>query len=132
MVAAPWIAVASLCELDGRLDTEYLWADLDCAGYFVIEDRVALATLGRMTARIDAHPRVGDTVIVSGWPIASEGRKHKVGTAIHDVDGRLIASAAGLGLHWRSEGFRSMGPEVARIGSKPPQQKGGDHQHSGG
>ncbi len=63
-----------------------------------------------MTARIDAHPRVGDTVIVSGWPIASEGRKHKVGTAINDVDGRLIASAAGLGLRWRSKGLDQWAP----------------------
>ncbi len=28
-----WIAVASLCEGNGRVDTEYLWAGLDCAGY---------------------------------------------------------------------------------------------------
>jgi hypothetical protein len=46
-----------------------------------------------MTARIDERPRVGDTLVVSGWRIESDGRKHQVGTAIHGEDGRLVAAA---------------------------------------
>lgn len=93
MVAAPWIAHPSLGDGAGRVDIEYLWAGLDCAGFFAIEDRVDLAILGRMTARIDERPRVGDTLVVSGWRIESDGRNHQVGTAIHGEDGRLVAAA---------------------------------------
>ena len=28
-----------------------------------------------------------------GWPIDSEGRKHRVGSALHDAEGNLVAAA---------------------------------------
>jgi hypothetical protein len=37
--------------------------------------------------------RVGELLVVTGWPIGSEGRKHFAGTALHDSDGGLVAAA---------------------------------------
>ena len=45
------------------------------------------------TARVDADVPAGKPLIVTGWHIASEGRKHHVGTALHRPDGRLVACA---------------------------------------
>lgn len=93
MVAATWVPDPTVGNESGLVDTEYIWAGLDCAGYFSIEDRVHLAVLGKITARIHERPCVGDSLIVSGWPVESDGRKHKAGTAIHGANGRLVAAA---------------------------------------
>jgi hypothetical protein len=46
-----------------------------------------------MAVRIERDARAGEPLIVTGWAIASEGRKHHVGTALHDPDGVLVACA---------------------------------------
>ena len=46
-----------------------------------------------MSATIHRPVRAGERLIVTGWPIASEGRKHRVGSALHDADGNLVAAA---------------------------------------
>ena len=50
-----------------------------------VKDAIAAARL-RMPA--------GEAMVVTGWSIESEGRKHRVGTALHDRDGTLCAKAA--------------------------------------
>ena len=92
-VAAEWVSGTDLAAEAGTVGTEFLWAALDCPGYFAVEQAAGLAVLGRMTAVIDVAPEAGEALVVSGWAIASEGRKHHVGTALHDERGRLIASA---------------------------------------
>ena len=52
-----------------------------------------LAVLGRFAVVIHADRIPAGPLIVTGWPIASEGRKHRAGTALHDRDGRLLAAA---------------------------------------
>ena len=52
--------------------------------------------LGEITGRIGHAVRVGESCVVVGWRIASEGRKHRVGTAIYGDDRRLCGSAVGL------------------------------------
>jgi hypothetical protein len=90
-VAAAWTPDESLLDDDGALPTEFVWAALDCPGYFAVEDRARPAVLGRLAVSI-VEPRIEhQPLVVTGWPIASEGRKHEAGTALHDSDGRLLA-----------------------------------------
>jgi len=92
-VAATWTPGADLAGDDGKVRHEFLWAALDCPGYFAVEEAAGLALLGRMSARIECDVAAGDPLIVTGWAIASEGRKHQVGTAVHEPGGTLIACA---------------------------------------
>ena len=92
-VAAAWSPDLSLLDQSGALLPEFVWAALDCPGYFAVERAAAPAVLGRFGVvlherRIEPRP-----LIVTGWPIRSEGRKHEAGTALHDADGRLLAAA---------------------------------------
>jgi hypothetical protein len=92
-VAATWTPGADLASADGNVRREFLWAALDCPGYFAVEEVAGLALLGRMTARIERDAAPGEPLIVTGWAIASEGRKHRVRTALHDAGGALLATA---------------------------------------
>ena len=92
-VAATWEPDESLADEQGLVRPEFLWAALDCPGYFAAEDKAGLALLGRMSATIHRPVRAGERLVVTGWPVESEGRKHQVGSAIHDADGNLVAAA---------------------------------------
>ena len=46
-----------------------------------------------MSAVIHRRVHVGEPLVVTGWPIDSEGRKHRVGSALHDAEGKLVAAA---------------------------------------
>ncbi|TQV66702.1 hypothetical protein FKG94_26775 [Exilibacterium tricleocarpae] len=72
---------------------EFLWAALDCPGYFAVQARADLALLGRLAAVIGADVVPGEPLIVTGWPIAHDGRKHRAGTALFDAAGKLFARA---------------------------------------
>ena len=92
-VAARWPPDPSLGDEEGRVRSEFLWAALDCPGYFAVQAEAGMALLGRLAARIVRRPPVGQALIVTGWPIGSEGRRHRAGTALHDSEGRLVAAA---------------------------------------
>ncbi len=93
-VAAVWEPDESLTADDGLVRPEFLWAALDCPGYFAVEDKAGTALLGRMSATIYRPVHAGEELVVTGWPVSSEGRKHRVGSALHDAEGRLVAAAA--------------------------------------
>jgi hypothetical protein len=92
-VAGSWTPDGNLADAKGMVRSEFLWAGLDCPGYFSVEQAAGLALLGRMTASVERTPAAGEPLIVTGWPIASDGRKHHVGTALHDARGNLVACA---------------------------------------
>ena len=46
-----------------------------------------MALLGRLTARIDRLPEVGERLVAIGWPMGVDGRKHFAGSALLDADG---------------------------------------------
>jgi hypothetical protein len=85
-VAAPWIPRESRREL--------VWASLDCPGAFAVgyAGRGELL-LGRLAARIDGVPEVGERCVVVGWPLGQDGRKLYAGTALFTADGELLARA---------------------------------------
>jgi len=102
-VAATWEPDESLADEQGMVRPEFLWAALDCPGYFAAEDRAGLALLGRMSATIHRPVRAGEQLVVTGWPVESKGRKHRVGSAIHDSDGNLVAAASATWITLKSE-----------------------------
>lgn len=92
-VAATWIPDETVADEDGTVRPEFLWAALDCPGYFAAADNAGMALLGRMSAVLHRKVHVGEPLVVTGWPIDSEGRKQHVGSALHDKDGNLVAAA---------------------------------------
>lgn len=97
IVATPWVPGADLADADGRVRPEFVWSAIDCPGSWAVDPRPAQPiVLGRMHARIDALPRAGTPCIVIGWPIARDGRKHEVGSALFGADGSLLACARAI------------------------------------
>lgn len=97
LVAAPWIPGHDLAGADGKVAEEFLWAALDCPTYWGLPRAGALiALLARMRAAIDARPAPGETCIVVGWALGSDGRKHRGGAALYDEQGALLARAEAL------------------------------------
>jgi acyl-coenzyme A thioesterase PaaI-like protein len=89
-VAAPWTPDPSLFD-EGVLRSEFVWAALDCPGYFAVEEQARPALLGRLAVRILEPAIAPQPLVVTGWPISQEGRKHVAGTALHTAEGRLLA-----------------------------------------
>jgi hypothetical protein len=94
MVAAPWVPDGSLAGPDGAIRPEFLWAALDCPGYFATPAAGRLALLGELAAAIERPVRPGEPCVVTGWQRHSDGRKHHVGTAIFDRAGERVARAS--------------------------------------
>ena len=92
-VAATWTPAPDLGDAEGRVTVEYLWSALDCPGYFAVREAAGLALLGRIAGVVHRRPATGERLIVTGWPIDRDGRKHRVGTALHDAQGELVAAA---------------------------------------
>ena len=92
-VAAPWRPDAGLADGQGKVSAEFVWAALDCPGYFAVQEHSGPAVLGRIGAVLHRDIIAGEEMIVTGWRISSDGRKHQAGTAIHDDQGRLCAAA---------------------------------------
>ncbi|WP_083330666.1 hypothetical protein [Halofilum ochraceum] len=95
MVAAPWRLHEGLGDAHGRVATEFLWAALDCPGYFACAPGEA-ALLARLTVSIGAPLRAEGEATVLGWDLSGAGRKRRCGTAIFAPDGSLVARAEGL------------------------------------
>ena len=49
--------------------------------------------LGRMTARVDRVPEVGERCVSVSWPLGADGRKLFAGTVLFAADGELLALA---------------------------------------
>lgn len=92
-MAAPWIPDESLCGSDGKVCAEFIWAALDCPGYFAAAPDGRLMLLGQIAARIDRRVHAAESCVVVGWEINHEGRKHLVGTVLYDDGGEPCARA---------------------------------------
>lgn len=90
-VAAPWLPDVSLADAGGKVQAEFMWAALDCPGYYaaVADDRPAV--LGELAVRIDRRVPADEPCVILAWPIASEGRKHRVGAALYAEEGDVCA-----------------------------------------
>jgi hypothetical protein len=92
-VLAPWRPDPSLAGTRGRVRPEFLWAALDCPGYFAFASPGQPMLLGTLAARVDGEVRVGEPCVVAGWSLGASGRKHRAATALYGGDGRCVARA---------------------------------------
>lgn len=99
IVAAPWTPHEDLAT-DGIVRSEFIWAALDCPGYFAVINAMGSKgekiLTGRMAVEELAPVKVGEPHIVIGWQVRSEGRKHWAGTALFDTNGSLKAKSEAL------------------------------------
>jgi hypothetical protein len=99
-VASLWVPHASLAEsgdvVDAgveRVGVATAWAALDCVGGWSEDLEGRPCVLGRMTARVDALPVVGEQHVVVGHRVGVDGRKTFTASTLYDSDGRVVATA---------------------------------------
>jgi hypothetical protein len=94
-VAAPWIPEESLAGQDGRIRPEFVWAALDCPSFFGALSADASiprrTVLGRIAVDVVRTPRVGERLVVQGWPLGRSGRKIRAGSGVYGADGVALA-----------------------------------------
>ncbi len=78
---------------DRRASLPVTWAALDCPGGWAADLADNPAVLGRMTARVDALPAIGEEHVVVGAFRGREGRKLFTAATLYDADGRIVATA---------------------------------------
>ena len=76
-----------------RASLAVTWAALDCIGGWAGDLVERPMVLGRMTARVDTLPVVGEPHVVVGGARGSEGRKTFTASTLYDSDGRMVAVA---------------------------------------
>lgn len=69
------------------------WAALDCIGGWAGDMTERLMVLGRMTARVDTLPVIGEEHVVMGAARGQEGRKTFTASTLYDADSRVVAAA---------------------------------------
>lgn len=116
-VAAPWTPHPSLAEdwhtyVDEarRVSVASTWAALDCIGGWAGDLAERLMVLGRMTARIDTLPVVGEPHVVVGEGRGQEGRKTFTAATLYDADGRVVATAEHIWIAVDPEMFGGQAP----------------------
>jgi hypothetical protein len=98
-VASVWVPQESHAEsgdlVDGvhRCGVATTWAALDCVGGWSEQIEGRPYVLGRMTARIDALPVVGEPHVVVGRHLGRAGRRTFTASTLYDADGRIVGSA---------------------------------------
>ena len=95
--AALLVAGEDVPQRDGAVAPEVVWGALDCPsctpGLWELERPSMLAG---MRAALLEPVEVGSVSVVVGWPLGSEGRKHRTASAVLAPDGRLLAHAEAL------------------------------------
>jgi hypothetical protein len=92
-VATTWVPDPSVSSGDGAALVEAAWAALDCPGGWSADLVGRPMVLGRMTAAVDALPRVGDPCVVVGRWLGAERRKTFTASTLYDADGRVLGRA---------------------------------------
>ena len=98
-VASLWVPHGSLAESSDVLDgvecvgVGTTWAALDCVGGWSEDLEGRPMVLGRMTARVDALPVVGEPHVVVGHRRRVDGRKTFTASTLYDSDHRVVATA---------------------------------------
>jgi hypothetical protein len=97
LLAAAWTPDAAL-GAGGVVEARFIWSVLDCPSGYACMPPGSLSVLGTMTATLEAPVHTGRPYVVTGWPIAHDGRKHRAGSAVHEADGerRRVAVAETL------------------------------------
>lgn len=113
LVAGPFRPNPSLADADGNIGTEFVWAALDCVGYFACaRPEYPIALLGRMTAEVLRPFRTDEPCVVVGWSLGREGRKLQAGTAVYSAEGQLIGRARQTWIAMQRPGLSSIPPSA--------------------
>ena len=96
VAVAEWIPDDELADEHGHVAERYIWAALDCPSYFGLCEPRPFALLARLAASIERPVFPGEHLLLTGWEIFREGRKHHSGTVIHDQAGEVVATARAL------------------------------------
>jgi hypothetical protein len=106
VAAAPWIPDATVVDADGLVTREIVWAALDCPSWFGMHCfhpwTEGMALLGRLAARINSRPRLGETCVAGGWFLRRDGRKMTCGSVIYGQDGTVHAFARAIWVQLKS------------------------------
>ena len=86
------------------IDPRFVWAALDCPSGFACIPSGTRAVLASMTACLHGPVEPDRTYVITAWPIASQGRKHQAGSAVHDAHGGCVAVAEALWISPRDDG----------------------------
>lgn len=105
LFASTWIVDDSLANSDGVVNSEFIWAALDCPGYFAVQAQADFALLGSFSVKTNRGVLVGEQLVVTGWPVSSDGRKHIAGTALFDSQQNLVAHALATWVSVPKEAF---------------------------
>jgi hypothetical protein len=90
--ASTWTPHESLT-VQGAIPEPVVWAALDCPSGWTHLGDGTVAVLGRMAARVDRLPVVGETYVVVGEATGVDGRKRFATSALFDAGGELLAVA---------------------------------------
>lgn len=91
--ASHWTPSFSLAANDGLVSHEFIWAALDCPGYFATAASAGMvAVLGGLAVNLIQRPHPGENLLVMGWKIGVDGRKRFAGTALFSEKGSLYAA----------------------------------------
>ncbi len=100
LLAATWHPHSSLtghsptgADQNPRASLAATWAALDCIGGWAGDLTERLMVLGRMSARIDTLPVIGEAHVVVGTSRGVEGRKTFTASTLYDCDQRVVATA---------------------------------------
>lgn len=94
LVASPWTPPTWAGDEDGIVRPEFVWAALDCPGYFALHgDDMTVAYLARQQAEVLAPLHPGVEYVVVGRPLERAGRKGLAATAVLNLDGTVLAHA---------------------------------------
>jgi hypothetical protein len=97
LVAAPWTPPDWSADADGTVLPEFVWAALDCPGYFAAFGiNLQLAFLARQQSELLAPIRAGVEYVAVGRPLGRDRRKGFAATAIVDPDGTVLAHSEQL------------------------------------
>lgn len=94
LVASPWTPPSWAGDDDGVVLPEFVWAALDCPGYFALHGSdQTIAYLARQQAEVLTPLYTGVEYVVVGRPLERAGRKGLAKTAVIDPDGTVLAHA---------------------------------------
>ncbi len=97
VVAAEWTLADTLKDPQGQVQTEFIWAALDCISAFAIleepaHQKLVPMVLGTLSANIE-QALAGDKAYVMAWPLKVDGRKAYATSAVFDQQQVCIAAA---------------------------------------
>jgi hypothetical protein len=81
-----------------------VWAVLDCPSAYAIQSvdhRTQIVVLASLTVELRQRPRAGKRHVVAAWPVGSDGRKHRSGSALYDAAGGVLAVADAVWIELR-------------------------------